>query len=300
MTHPLQSPGVPANGGPMRRRPDGLSRIPAGWLVLGSIACGQVGSAFAVTMFHRVGPGGAVLLRLVWATALLLAMTRPTLREQTRRDAWSIAAFGVSLAGMNLAFYFAIDHIDIGPAVTIEFIGPLAVAVAGSRRLLDVIWAAVAAIGILALTQGASHRLDTLGVAYALLAGAFWAAYIMLNTRIGRSFEGGSGLSLAMCVACVCSAPVGVLDGGSRLLAPSSLALGVVVGVLSSAIPYAFEVEALRRIAVPVFSVLMCLEPAFAALAGLILLGQGLDALSIFGIALVVGASMGASRRAPL
>jgi inner membrane transporter RhtA len=280
--------------------PDGglLARAPSPALVLGAIASVQFGSAIAATLFAQVGPGGAVLLRLSTATVVLVALWRPRLRDRTRRELLLAAAFGLVLAGMNLSFYNAIHRIPLGIAVTIEFVGPLGVALAGSRKPVDLLWVALAVGGIVALTRGETHGLDGLGAAFALLAGILWAGYILLNARVGRAFERGTGLALAMCVATLVAAPVGLAQGGSHLLEARSLALGAAVGMLSSAIPYSFELEALRRIATSLFGVLMSLEPAMAALAGLIVLGQSLSARELAGIALVVAASVGASRGA--
>jgi inner membrane transporter RhtA len=264
--------------------------------VLGAIASVQFGSALATTLFARLGPGGAVLLRLTSATIVLLVLWRPRLRR-SRRELLLAGAFGLVLAGMNLTFYHAIHRIPLGVGVTIEFVGPLAVAVGGSRRRIDLLWVALAALGILALTRGTPHGLNTLGVILALIAGCLWGAYILLNARVGRVFERGTGLALAMCVASLVALPIGLAEGGAHLIEPRSLALGAAVGMLSSAIPYSFELEALRRIPAHVFGVLMSLEPAMAALAGLIVLGQGLGARAVVGIALVVAASVGASRR---
>ena len=275
-----------------------LSRAPSAGLVLGGIASVQFGSALATTLFARIGPGGAVLLRLVTASVVLVAISRPRLRACTRRELALAALFGLILAGMNLSFYHAIQRIPLGIGVTIEFVGPLAVAIAGSRRRLDLAWAALAAVGIVALMHGDTHHLDALGVILALTAGVMWGAYILVNARLGRVFTGGSGLALAMCVASVIALPLGVGEGGARLLSPHALALGAVVGLLSSAIPYSFEMEALRRISTAVFGVLMSIEPAMAALAGFLVLGQALGARELVGIALVVVASVGASRRA--
>jgi inner membrane transporter RhtA len=266
-------------------------------LVVGAITSVQFGSAIAATLFARVGPGGAVLLRLVTASIVLLAVWRPRLRGRTRRELALAVAFGLVLAGMNLSFYNALHRIPLGIAVSIEFLGPLAVAVGGSRRVLDLLWVTLAGAGILALTHGGTHHLSAIGVAFALIAGACWAAYILVNARVGRAFEGGTGLALAMCAASVAALPAGLIDGGGHLLEPRSLLLGTVVGMLSSAIPYSFELEALRRIAVHVFGVLMSLEPAVAALAGLIVLGQGLSPRELIGIALVIAASAGASMK---
>lgn len=280
------------------RTQDGvLARAPSGALVLSGITSVQLGSAIAATLFARIGPGGAVLLRLLSATIVLIAVWRPRLRDRPRSDLVAGIAFGLVLAAMNLSFYHAIHRIPLGVAVTIEFIGPLAVAIAGSRRLIDLLWVALAAGGILALARGQTHGLDLLGAMLALVAGTLWGAYILLNARIGRTFERGTGLALAMFVATVAILPVGLIEGGTHLLSLRSLVLGCTVGMLSSAIPYSFENEALRRIAPSVFGVLMSLEPAMAALAGLVILGQGLGARSVLGIGLVVCASVGASRR---
>ena len=266
--------------------------------MLGGIASVQFGSAVATTLFARTGPGGAVLLRLVTATIVLLVVWRPALRTRTRHDLLLAAAFGLVLATMNATFYEAIKRIPLGVGVTIEFIGPLTVAIAGSRRRLDLVWAALAAVGIVALMHGGTRGLDALGVVFALIAGAMWAAYIVLNARVGRAFEHGSGLAIAMCVASVAVLPLGVAQGGRQLVQPHALALGAAVGMLSSAIPYTLEMEALRRIATRVFGVLMSLEPAMAALAGFIVVGQGLSGREMAGIAFVVVASVGASRSA--
>jgi inner membrane transporter RhtA len=269
--------------------------VPSPALVVGGICSVQFGSALAATLFHAVGPGGAVLLRLTSAAIVLTAVSRPSVQTRSRRDLILAGTFGLILAGMNLSFYHAIDRLPLGSAVTIEFLGPLSVAIGGSRRRIDLVWAALAAAGILALGHGATHGLDALGVCFALIAACLWAAYILVNARLGRAFEGGDGLALAMIVATLLAMPVGIAEGGSRLLAPHSLLFGSAVGMLSSAIPYSLEVEALRRIAVNVFGVLMSLEPAMAALAGFVVLGQALSARSTLGIVLVATASAGAS-----
>jgi inner membrane transporter RhtA len=272
-----------------------LSRAPSPALVIGAIASVQFGSAIATKLFDSVGPGGAVLLRLLTATIVLCVVTRPSLAGRSRRQ-WALAAlFGLVLAAMNMTFYHALEHIPLGIAVTLEFVGPLGVAVLGSRRRLDLVWAALAVAGILALTHGDPQGLDPLGVILALVAGGCWGAYILVNARVGQAFTDMSGLALAMCVATIVSLPIGITEGGTHLLSLRSLALGASVGILSSAIPYSLEVEALRRIATHVFGVLMSLEPAVAALAGFIVLGQGLSVRELGGMALVVVASAGAS-----
>jgi inner membrane transporter RhtA len=273
-----------------------FARAPSGGLVVGAIASVQFGAALAATLFQRVGPGGAVLLRLLAAAIVLVALWRPRTRGRTAPELRLAAVFGVVLAAMNLSFYEALHRIPLGIAVAVEFIGPLAVAVGGSRRRIDLLWVALAAAGIIALAHGGTHGLDGLGLGLALVAGCFWGIYILLNARLGQAFEGSTGLALAMCVAALVVLPVGVADGGANLLEPGSLALGAAVGILSSAIPYSLEVEALRRIAAPVFGVLMSLEPAVGALAGFLVLGQNLGARALVGIGLVILASVAASR----
>lgn len=278
------------------RRTGLLTRAPSPVLVLGAVASVQFGSAIATTLFHRIGPGGAVWLRLLFGTFILIPLWRPRVSGRTPRELLIAGLFGLVLAGMNFSFYSAIHRIPLGVAVTLEFVGPLCVALAGSRRPLDLGWVALALAGILALTRGGVHHLNGVGVALALLAGGLWAGYILINARVGRLFEGGTGLTLAMCVASVVMIPIGVTQGGADLLQARSLLLGAAVGLLSSAIPYSFETEALRRIAPAVFGVLMSIEPAMAALAGFLVLGQGLGARALVGIGLVVAASVGAAR----
>jgi inner membrane transporter RhtA len=278
-----------------------LTRAPSGALVVGAIASVQFGSAIAATLFARIGPAGAVTLRLLSATVVLLVLWRPRVGTRSGHELALAATFGLVLAGMNLSFYEALHRIPLGIAVTIEFIGPLAVAVAGSRRPRDLVWVALAAGGIVDLTHGGGahgHGLSGLGVGLAALAGSLWGCYILVNARVGRAFERGTGLALAMCVGSVAMLPFGVVAGGSGLVRPHALLLGCAVGMLSSAIPYSFELEALRRIRTSVFGVLMSLEPGMAALAGAVVLGQGLGWRAALGIALVVVASVGASRRA--
>jgi inner membrane transporter RhtA len=267
-------------------------------MVLAAVASVQFGGAFAKTLFDEVGPGGTVFLRVLFAAAVLAALWRPALGGRSRADWRLLVSFGLALVAMNLSFYEALERIPLGIAVTFEFIGPLGVAVAGSRRPLDFLWVVLAAAGIVLLSDFGTADLDTLGVALALLAGAFWAAYILLAARVGRAYEGGQGLALAMGAGALMLAPVGVADGGAELLAPGVLAIGFAVAILSSAIPYTLEMEALRRMPQGVFGVLMSLEPAMAALAGFIVLDEGLAAREIVAIVMVVAASAGAARGA--
>jgi len=265
-------------------------------LVVVAVSTLQVGAAFAVTLFDELGAAGTSLLRLGLAAVVLLAIWRPRISGHSRADLLVTIAFGVALGTMNLAIYEAMQRIPIGAAVTIEFAGPLGLAVALSRRALDLVWVALAAAGILLLTNpfGASD-LDAAGIGFALLAAAAWAAYIPISARTGTLFPGGSGLAIAMAVAAVLIAPAGIAQGGERLLEPALLAQGAIVALASSVIPYSLELESLRRIPARVFGVLMSLEPAVAALAGFLVLGQALGGLDLVAIGLVVAASAGAA-----
>jgi inner membrane transporter RhtA len=275
-----------------------LDRIHPTLLVLAGIASVQFGAALAKSLFDEVGPGGMVFLRVLFAALVLVAVWRPATRGHSRSDWRLVALFGLSLGGMNLAFYESIDRIPLGIAVTFEFVGPLGVAIAGSRRLFDLAWVGLAGAGIVLLSDFGSADLDRLGVALALVAGGFWAAYILLSVRVGRRFPGGNGLALAMVVAAAMLAPVGVADAGGELVVPWILAAGLAVAILSSAIPYTLELEALRSLPAGVFGVMMSLEPAMAALAGFILLDEGLATRELVAILLVVAASAGAARNA--
>ena len=264
-------------------------------LVVAAVTSLQFGAAFAVTLFDELGPAGAAFVRLVVAAVVLLAIWRPRLRDRRRADLRVAALFGIALGLMNWAIYSAMDRIPLGVAVTIEFAGPLGVAVVGSRRPLDLLWVLLAAAGIVLLADPGGGSLDAVGVAFALLAAAMWAAYILLSVRTGQLFPGGSGLAIAMAVGAVTILPMGVGQAGGALLEPGLLAAGAAVALASSVIPYSLELEALRRLPARVFGVLMSLEPAVAALAGLVVLGQALVAREWLAIALVVVAAAGAT-----
>jgi inner membrane transporter RhtA len=263
----------------------------AAGMVLAAAASLQVGAAFAVTLFDDLGPAGAAFLRLGFAAVVLWAIWRPRIAGDLRLP----AAFGVALGLMNWCIYEAMDRIPLGVAVTIEFAGPLLVAVIGSRRPLDGLWILLAAAGILLLADPGGGSVDSTGVAFALAAAACWMAYIHLSKRTGAAFPGGSGLALAMAVGALVVLPAGVLGAGGSLTAPDLLGAALVVALASSVLPYSLELEALRRLPAAVFGVLMSLEPAVAALAGFVVLGQELGARELAAIAMVVAASAGAA-----
>ncbi len=269
-------------------------RGPAAALVLVGLACQEVGASFAVMLFPETGPLGIVMLRLVFSALLLLVIARPRLRGHTA-GAWrSVVWFGVVLASMNGLFYLALERLPLGVTVTIEVLGPLTLSILTASGLARWLWAGLALAGVVALGAGGWDRLDALGVLFALAAAVSWALYILASARVGREFPRLDGLALAMTVGAVIALPFGITQAGGVLLRPEILALGAAVALLSSTVPYALELIALRRLPASAFAIMMSLGPATASLAGFLLLGQHLSWLEIAGIALVIGASIGA------
>jgi inner membrane transporter RhtA len=295
-----------------------LGATPPAILVLTGVVSVQVGAGLAARLFSQVPPAAVTGLRL-WTAALLLAVlgARGLRREITgliRRRAWPdaavVVAFGLTLAVMNYSIYQAFARIPLGIAVTVEFLGPLAVAVAASRRLLDLAWVVLAGAGVALLSRaddtapaaavhdpgGASLAgLNLAGLLFALAAAASWAIYILLSAATGRRFPGSSGLTLAMAVAALAVTPSGLLAGGRSLLRPEVLGIGAAIGLLSSIIPYSLELETLRRIPAKVFGIWMSVEPAVAALVGLVMLSQALSLSEWAAIGCVTVASAGAA-----
>ncbi|MEU6604856.1 EamA family transporter [Streptomyces shenzhenensis] len=291
------SPGAapvatPAQGAAPRRF-GGLG--PVGLVLSGGISV-QFGAALAVTLMPRAGALGVVTLRLFAAAVVLLLVCRPRLRGHSRTDWGTVIVFGVTMAAMNGLFYQAADRIPLGAAVTLEVLGPLALSVLASRRAVNAVWAALALAGVFLLGGGGFTDLDPVGVAFALGAGAMWATYIVFSARTGRRFPQADGLAMAMAVAALVFLPLGIAESGGKLLDPTTVALGSAVAVLSSVLPYTLELLALRRMPASTFAVLMSLEPALAAAAGFLILGQSLSLTQSLAIALVIAASMGAVR----
>jgi len=270
------------------------SSVPAPLLVLAAAASVQVGAAFAKGLFDEVGPTAVVFLRLAFGGTAVWLLARPRVRGRSRHDLTLVLALGVVLAVMNTSFYAALDRVPLGIAVTVEFIGPLAVAVASSRRPLDLLWVALAAAGILLLAEPGGD-LDPVGIALAAFAGVCWGVYIVVGVRVGRAWAGSSGLAVSMAVGAALTAPWGIAAGGAALLRPVVLVGGAAVGVLSSALPWSLELEAMRRLPTHVLGVLMSAAPGIAAVTGLVVLGERLSARAVASVGLVVAASVGAS-----
>ncbi|MFG3347114.1 DMT family transporter [Streptomyces sp. NPDC048018] len=268
---------------------------PVALVVAGGLSV-QFGSAVAVLLMPRAGALGVVTLRLVLAAAVLLIVCRPRVRGYARADWGTVLAFGAAMSAMNILFYLSVDRIPLGAAVTLEVLGPLALSVIASRRLMNLLWAGLALGGVVLLSGGGFDRLDPAGAGFALAAGAMWATYIVFSARTGRRFPQADGLALAMAFGAVLSLPFGIVEAGDRLLVPSTIGLGLAVALMSSVLPYTLELLALRRLPAPTFAILMSLEPAIAATAGFLVLHQALGLTDALAIALVIAASMGAVR----
>ncbi|MEV0172834.1 EamA family transporter [Streptomyces sp. NPDC050803] len=268
---------------------------PVGLVFAGGVSV-QFGGALAVSLMPRAGALGVVSLRLIVAAVVLLLVCRPRLRGHSRTDWGTVVVFGITMAAMNGLFYQAAARIPLGPAVTLEVLGPLALSVLASRRAINFVWAALALAGVFLLGGGSFSSLDPLGATFALAAGAMWAAYIIFSARTGRRFPQADGLALAMAVGAVLFLPLGIAESGTKLLDPVTIGLGAAVAILSSVLPYTLELLALRRLPASTFAILMSTEPALAAAAGFLILDQALSVVEALAIALVIAASMGAVR----
>lgn len=272
-----------------------FARIPASLLVIGGIISVQFGAAIAKGLFPIVSPTAMVWLRLLISAVILLILGRPRLRGRSRTDLLVVLGFGICLTAMNWCIYQSFARIPLGVAVTFEFLGPLAVAIISSRRVRDLLWAVLAAAGVM-LLGFTPHGITLVGVLFALAAGAAWAGYILFSRETGRRWPGISGLALASAVGAIGLAVPAIIEDGDQLLQSKVLILGVAVGLLSSVIPYSLELAALRRIPAGVFGILMSLEPAAAAFAAMILLREFLNVGQWLAVACVIAASVGATR----
>jgi inner membrane transporter RhtA len=280
---------------PGNRWQDLTHKVPAQLLALLAIISVQTGASVGKGLFATIGPLGTTFLRLGFAAVLLLLIWRPQVRGLTRTQYINVLLFGFVLAAMNGAFYSAIRSIPLGIAVTLEFVGPLGLALVQSRRVKDIIWALLALVGILLLAPIGQGGVNIAGAGLALLAGILWAGYILCSARVGRSFSGGRGLALAVTIAAIAISPLGIINGGMALLRPRVLLMGVGIAILSSVIPFSLELEALRRLPSRVFGVLMSIEPAVATFIGFLVLREAIGLREILAIALIITASAGVS-----
>lgn len=271
----------------------GIERVPAPFLVLGAIVSVQFGSAISRTLFDDLGAAGITLLRLALAAVVLLVVLRPRIRSWPSSSWRAAMLLGAAMAGMNLVFYLALRTVPLGIAVTVEFIGPLLLALVQTRRWLDLLWALLAAGGVVLLGADPGPGIALTGLGLALLAGLFWAGYILASAHVGQELPGADGLAVALTFAALLVLPFGI--GGARVVLdhPELLLAGGLIAVLSSILPYGLELAALRRIPTRVFGILMSLEPAVAATAGWLVLGQRLGLRGAVALVLVSLASIG-------
>ena len=272
-----------------------LFNIPPIPAVLFAIISVQSGAAIAKTLFPAIGAAGTASLRIGISAIILLAVYRPNLLKITPNQWKIVISYGLSLGAMNLIFYLAIERIPIGLAVTLEFIGPLVVAVIGSKRLIDYLWVLLAAIGIVLIAPWSNNGIDLLGVLFALLAGALWAAYIVLGTKVSKIMKGGDAVATGMLFASILIVPFGILENGLTNLTPTFLYLGIALALLSSAIPFTLEMKALAQLPARTFSILMSLEPAAASIFAFIFLQEYLTFNEILAVVFVVIASVGST-----
>lgn len=273
-----------------------LKSIPPVPAVLMAIISVQGGAAIAKGIFPVMGAAGTVMLRIAISAVILLLIHRPNFKKITGNQWKLIVWYGLVLGAMNTSFYLSLARIPLGLAVTLEFIGPLLLAVSTSKKALDFLWVLLAAVGIALIAPWSSNsNIDFIGAALALLAGAFWAAYIVLGGKLSKTLDGGIAVSVGLIVASFIAVPAGIIEGNLHQLNPTILFWGLGIALLSSAIPYTLEMNALKHIPAKTFSILMSLEPAVAAFCGLLFLREKLSVNEWTAIMLVVAASAGAT-----
>jgi inner membrane transporter RhtA len=296
---PAPSPAVPAPGLPAGRTR--RQRETAVLLVLGSCTSFQFGAALATRLFPVTGAVGATLLRLGLAAIVLLAITRPRVRGWSRAQWRAVVLYGVSLAGMNGFYYAALARLPLGAAVTFQFLGPLALSAALSRRWRDGGWVVLALLGVVTLGLADRHGgiggggLDPVGIAFALISAAFWALYIVAGSRASAAVPGRGGVAVAMTAGALVLLPFGALGAANATSRPGSMLLALGVALMASVIPYTLEFAAMRRAPRRVFGILLSLDPALATLAGWLLLGQRSTPIAIAAVAVVIAASVGST-----
>lgn len=289
----MGQPGPRGQKGPAGLADRALGAVPPPTLVLLSIFSIQIGSAIATHLFRVFGPAGTVFWRIAFAAIILVVLFRPQLAGISRRGVALIALLGFAIAAMNLCFYEAIARIPLGIAVTIEFLGPLGIAVATSRKPRDLLWIALAGAGLWLMTPEVGARLDIVGMAFAVLAGLGWACFILTSRHVGALLDGNAGLALAMVAAAALALPFGAGGLAGFHLDWPALSAAFAVAVLSTAIPLSLEYAALKRLPARTYAILVTLEPAVAAIVGAVLLDQGMPPRVIAAVAAVTAAAMG-------
>lgn len=260
---------------------------------LTSILCVQGGASLAKKLFPILGPAGASSLRIGLSALLLLIINRPNFSALTKKQWLCCLGYGLSIGGMNLLFYFAIERVPLGLGVTVEFVGPLMLALFLSRRVLDVLWAILACIGILLIVPWKSNNVDLLGLGLAFMAGMFWVGYIVMGSKVTQLIDGKVAVSVGTLFAAMLIVPVGIASGGLMHITPTLFFLGLAVAILSSALPFTLDLVAMKRMPAKSFSIFTSLHPAFAALSGLLFLGEALTMIQWLSIGCVVFASIG-------
>jgi inner membrane transporter RhtA len=265
-------------------------------LLVVAMASFQIGAVVAKQLFPVVGATGAVALRLGLSSLILLAVRRPWRVRLSWREARMLVIFGLAMGFMNFLFYLSLARIPLGIAVALEFTGPLAVAMATSRRPIDFVWIALAVFGLIALSPLGfeAQALDPVGVTYALGAGACWAVYIVSGQKAGN-VHGGQAVAIGTVIGSLVIVPIGIAHSGAALLTPAIMPAAIAVALLSTALPYSLEMYALTRLPTRTFGVLMSGDPALGALSGLVFLGERLSLVQWAAIASIVAASAGSA-----
>ena len=269
--------------------------FPVGLLLI-AMASIQSGASLAKSMFPVVGAQGTTTLRLIFASVIMILLLRPWKAKLTARSLQTVAVYGVALGGMNLLFYMSLQTVPLGIAVALEFTGPLAVAIYASRKAIDFLWIGLAIVGLLLLipTDAASASIDLMGAGYALAAGVCWALYILFGQKAGAD-NGVQTAALGVMIAAIFVTPFGVAHAGATLLTPSLIPVALGVAVLSTALPYTLEMIALTRMPARTFGTLMSVEPAIAAMSGLLFLNEYLSLAQWMAISCIILASVGAT-----
>ncbi|MCC9070656.1 DMT family transporter [Flavobacterium sp. F-65] len=275
-----------------------LINIPPLPAVILAIISVQFGAAIAKSLFPAIGAAGTASLRIGISAIILLLVYRPNLLAITPKQWKLVIPYGLSLGLMNLIFYLAIERIPVGLGVTLEFIGPLLLAVLGSKRLVDYLWVLLAAIGIALIAPWSGNGIDIVGVLFALLAGVFWATYIVLGGKVSKVMKDGDAVSTGMLFASMLIVPFGIMENGLSNLTPTYLGMGIALALLSSAIPFTLEMKALGQLPPRTFSILMSLEPAAASICAFLFLQEHLKFSEIIAVVFVVIASAGSTMTA--